>query len=135
MGIELRAWLRRFTRFRDELQVPEFMDDPERMSPEQPDKCLYEVMKIQQAIERVTRRSARLLWIGSLNLSEWRIRQSWFRWRPLVPYRILPTTLTGPGATCYPGVDLFLYPSDRSSSQFYGFRELVRSDQTPYCRS
>ena len=59
MGIELRAWLRRFKRFRDELQVPEFTDDPERMSPEQPDKCLYEVTKIQHTIERITRRSAR----------------------------------------------------------------------------
>lgn len=52
-------WLRRLKRFRGELQVSEFMDDLGRMSPEQRDKCLYEVTKIQQAIERITRRSVR----------------------------------------------------------------------------
>ena len=52
-------WLRRFKRFRDELQVPEFMADLERMSPEQQEKCLYEVTKIQQSIERIYRQRGR----------------------------------------------------------------------------
>ena len=52
-------WLRRLKRFRGELQVSEFIDDLGRMSPEQREKCLYEVTKIQQAIERITRRSGR----------------------------------------------------------------------------
>ena len=46
-------WLRRFKRFREELQVPELMVDLEQMSPEQEDKCLYEIRKIQQSIERI----------------------------------------------------------------------------------
>ena len=48
-------WLRRFKRFRGELQVPAFLADLDRMSPEQRDKCLYEIAKIQQSIERITR--------------------------------------------------------------------------------
>ncbi len=52
-------WLRRFKRFRGELQVSEFMADLERMSPEQQDKCLYEVGKIQQSIERINRQRGR----------------------------------------------------------------------------
>ena len=52
-------WLRRLKRFRGELQVSEFIDDLDRMSPEQRDKCLYEVTKIQQSIERIARRSGR----------------------------------------------------------------------------
>ena len=48
-------WLHRFKRFRGELQVPAFLADLDRMSPEQQDKCLYEVTKIQQSIERITR--------------------------------------------------------------------------------
>ena len=52
-------WLRRFKRFRSELQVPAFLADLDRMSPEQQDKCLYEVTKIQQSIERITRQRGR----------------------------------------------------------------------------
>ncbi len=52
-------WLRRFKRFRREMQVPEFLADLDRMSPEQQDKCLYEVTKIQQSIERIKRQSGR----------------------------------------------------------------------------
>ena len=52
-------WLRRFKRFRRELQVAEFLADLDRMSPEQQDKCLYEVKKIQQSIERIARRRGR----------------------------------------------------------------------------
>ena len=48
-------WLRRFKRFRGDLQVTAFLADLDRMSPEQQDKCLYEVSKIQQSIERITR--------------------------------------------------------------------------------
>ena len=48
-------WLHRFKRFRGELQVPAFLADLDRMSSEQQDKCLYEVTKIQQSIERITR--------------------------------------------------------------------------------
>ena len=53
------TWLRRFKRFRGELQVPAFLSDLDRMSPEQQDKCLYEVAKIQQSIERITRQRGR----------------------------------------------------------------------------
>lgn len=49
-------WLRRFKRFREELQVPAFIADLEQMSPEQREKCLYEIGKIKQAIERVGKR-------------------------------------------------------------------------------
>ena len=49
-------WLRRFKRFREELQVSAFISDLERMSPEQQDKCLYEVNKIKQAIARIGKR-------------------------------------------------------------------------------
>ena len=52
-------WLRRFKRFRDELQVPAFLADLDRMSPEQQDKCLYEVTKIQQSIDSISRQSGR----------------------------------------------------------------------------
>ena len=52
-------WLRRLKRFRGEFQVPEFMADLERMSPEQQEKCLYEVTKIQQSIERIYRQRGR----------------------------------------------------------------------------
>ena len=48
-------WLRRFKRFRGELQVTAFLAELGRMSPEEQDKCLYEVGKIQQSIERITR--------------------------------------------------------------------------------
>ena len=57
-GVE-NIWLRRFKRFRGELQVSEFMADLERMSPEQQDKCLYEIGKIQQSIERIYRQRGR----------------------------------------------------------------------------
>ena len=50
-------WLHRFKRFRGELEVAVFLADLDRMSPEQRDKCLYEVTKIQQSIERITRQS------------------------------------------------------------------------------
>ena len=50
-------WLRRFKRFRGELQVPQFMDDLDRMSSEQREKCLFEVKKIRQSIESVARRN------------------------------------------------------------------------------
>ena len=52
-------WLRRFRRFRDELQVQVFLDDLDRMSPEQRDKCLYQVKKIQQSIAQIAK------WRGS----------------------------------------------------------------------
>ena len=52
-------WLRRLKRFRGELQVSAFIADLERMSPEQQDKCLYEVGKIQQSIERINRQRGR----------------------------------------------------------------------------
>ena len=52
-------WLGRFKRFRDELQVSEFLDDLDRMSPEQRDKCLFEVRKIKQAIDRINSRLGR----------------------------------------------------------------------------
>ncbi len=52
-------WLRRFKRIRGEIQVPAFLADLDRMSSEQRDKCLYEVGKIQQAIERITRQRGR----------------------------------------------------------------------------
>ena len=52
-------WLRRFKRFRGELQVTAFLDDLDRMSPEQQEKCLYEVGKIQQSIERINRKRGR----------------------------------------------------------------------------
>ena len=48
-------WLRRFRRFKDELQVSAFLADLDSMSPEQQDKCLFEVRKIQQSIERINR--------------------------------------------------------------------------------
>ena len=48
-------WLRRFKRFRGELQVSEFLADLERMSPEQREKCLYEVRKIRQSISRIAK--------------------------------------------------------------------------------
>ena len=48
-------WLRRFKRFREELQVSEFLADLKRMSPEQQDKCLFEVGKIRSSIERIGR--------------------------------------------------------------------------------
>ena len=50
------VWLRRFKRFRQELQVEAFFDDLERMLPEQKDKCLFEVGKIKQDIDRITKR-------------------------------------------------------------------------------
>ena len=52
-------WLRRFKRFRSELQVPVFLADLERMSPEQQEKCLYEVGKIQRSIVRINKRRGR----------------------------------------------------------------------------
>ena len=53
------TWLRRFKRFRSELQVPVFLSDLDQMSAEQQDKCLYEVTKIQQSIERIIRQRGR----------------------------------------------------------------------------
>lgn len=52
-------WLGRFKRFRVELQVSAFLDDLKRMSPEQRKKCLFEVDKIKQAIERINSRLGR----------------------------------------------------------------------------
>ncbi len=52
-------WLRRFKRFRGELQVPAFLADLDRMASEQQDKCLYEVTKIQQSIESIARQRGR----------------------------------------------------------------------------
>lgn len=52
-------WLRRFKRFRKQLQVKDFLTDLDRMPPEQQDKCLYEVGKIQQSIERINRQRGR----------------------------------------------------------------------------
>ena len=52
-------WLRRFKRFRGELQVPAFLADLDRMAPEQQEKCLYEVTKIQQSIESIARQRGR----------------------------------------------------------------------------
>ena len=49
-------WLRRFKRFRSELQVSAFFADLDRMSPEQREKCLFELKKIQQSIERINKR-------------------------------------------------------------------------------
>ena len=48
-------WLRRLKRFRDELKPMAFLGDIERMSPEQRDKCLFEIGKIKQAIERIAK--------------------------------------------------------------------------------
>ena len=53
-GID-NMWLRRFKRFRTELQVQAFMDDLEQMSPEQQKKCIFEIGKIQRSIERIIR--------------------------------------------------------------------------------
>ena len=52
-------WLTRLKRFRSELEVTTFLADLGKMSPEQKDKCLYEVGKIQQSIERVNRQVGR----------------------------------------------------------------------------
>ncbi len=49
-------WLRRFKRFRGELDVNAFLDDLDRMSPEQQKKCLFEVGKIQKSIERINKK-------------------------------------------------------------------------------
>ena len=52
-------WLRRFKRFRNDLQVTAFLADLGQMSPEQREKCLYEVGKIQQSIESINRQRGR----------------------------------------------------------------------------
>ena len=52
-------WLRRFRRFKGELEVPTFLTDLDLMSLEQQDKCLYEVRKIQQSIESINRQRGR----------------------------------------------------------------------------
>ena len=52
-------WLRRFKRFRGELQVEAFFDDLDRMSAEQKRKCLFEIRKIKQSIERISSRRER----------------------------------------------------------------------------
>lgn len=57
-GID-NMWLGRFKRFRGELQVSAFLDDLNRMSPEQRRKCLFEVGKIKDAIERINSRLGR----------------------------------------------------------------------------
>lgn len=54
-GID-NMWLGRFKRFREELQVSAFLEDLNRMSSEQRKKCLFEVNKIKQAIERINSR-------------------------------------------------------------------------------
>ena len=53
------VWLRRFKRFRGELRVTDFLADLDRMSPEQKEKCLFEVGKIQQSVERINRQRRR----------------------------------------------------------------------------
>ena len=53
-GID-NTWLRRFKRFRGELKVTEFLADLDRMSSDQKAKCLFEVGKIQQSIERINK--------------------------------------------------------------------------------
>ena len=55
-GID-NTWLRRFKRFREELQVEIFLADLGQMSPEQKEKCMFEVRKIQQSIRRVMKSS------------------------------------------------------------------------------
>ena len=50
-------WLRRLKHFRGELRVSEFLADLNRMSLEQKRKCLFEVGKIKQAIERIERQA------------------------------------------------------------------------------
>ena len=50
-------WLRRLKRFRDELQVSEFLADLDKMTPEQRENCLYACGKIRQALERIDRRT------------------------------------------------------------------------------
>ena len=52
-------WLTRLKRFRSELEVTAFLADLRKMSPEQKEKCLYEVGKIQQSIERINRQVGR----------------------------------------------------------------------------
>ena len=48
-------WLRRFKRFRDELEVSAFLGDLDRMSQEQQKKCIFEVGKIHDSIKRIIR--------------------------------------------------------------------------------
>ena len=48
-------WMRRLKRFRRELQVPALLEDLDRMSPEQREKCIYEIRKIHQAVERAVK--------------------------------------------------------------------------------
>lgn len=58
LGVD-NIWLRRFRRFRRELRVRAFLADLDRMSPEQQDKCLFEIRKIQQSLERINRQLGR----------------------------------------------------------------------------
>ena len=51
-------WLNRFKRFRRELRDPTLLPDMKAMSPEQRDKCLFELGKIRQAIERLKKNAA-----------------------------------------------------------------------------
>ena len=48
-------WLNRFKRFRRELQDENLTTDMAQMTPEQRQKCLFELGKIQQAISRISR--------------------------------------------------------------------------------
>ncbi len=48
-------WLRRLKSFRNQLQVQEFLTDLKGMTPEQQDKCLYEIQKIKQSIDSIRR--------------------------------------------------------------------------------
>ena len=52
-------WLTRLKSFRRELEVTAFLSDLGKMSPEQREKCLYEVGKIQRSIERINRQVGR----------------------------------------------------------------------------
>ena len=48
-------WLGRFKRFRAELEVNAFLGDLDRMSPEQQEKCLFDLYKIGRSIEHIRR--------------------------------------------------------------------------------
>ena len=48
-------WLNRFKRFRRELQDENLMPDMDHMSPDQRQKCLFELGKIQQALSRISK--------------------------------------------------------------------------------
>ncbi len=52
-------WLNRFKRFRRELQDENLMPDMNQMSSDQRQKCLFELGKIQRAIDRINRQRGR----------------------------------------------------------------------------